>query len=197
MAEDRQLHVAPMAAVTDRHFRMLVRCISPLPVVWTEMIWDRAVVDAAEKGRLEAVLGFSAAEHPVVLQLGGGDPALLARAAALGGARGYDAVNLNCGCPAGGERSGGSARAHYGARLMLDPARVAACCAAMRAAAGEGARVSVKCRLGVDGRGSYDELASFVRTVASDGGVRDFYVHARHAMLDLDASDNLSATEVS
>ena len=32
------LHVAPMVDVTDRHFRMFVRCISPTPVLWTEMV---------------------------------------------------------------------------------------------------------------------------------------------------------------
>ena len=31
--------VAPMIDVTDRHFRMFIRCISDVPVPWTEMTW--------------------------------------------------------------------------------------------------------------------------------------------------------------
>ena len=38
------LQVAPMIDVTNRHFRMLIRCISDLPVLWTEMTWDRAIL---------------------------------------------------------------------------------------------------------------------------------------------------------
>ena len=38
------LAVAPMIDVTDRHFRMLIRCVSPLPTLWTEMTWDRAIL---------------------------------------------------------------------------------------------------------------------------------------------------------
>jgi tRNA-dihydrouridine synthase A len=178
-----ELHVAPMAAVTDRHFRMLIRSLSPLPTLWTEMTWDTAIVDKADT---DAFMGFSDAEQPVVLQLGGSEPQSLARAAALGVARGYRHINLNCGCPAGTNEW----RSCYGARLMLEPARVAACCAAMRTAVGDDVTLSVKCRLGVDGRESYDDLLSFVRTVSTEGGVRVFIVHARVAMLSLNATAN-------
>jgi hypothetical protein len=97
------VHLAPMAAVTDRHFRMLIRSVSRSVILWSEMTWDRAIVEAAatSPAALEALIGFSEAEHPVVLQLGGCEPELLARAAAIGVARGYDEINLNCGCPAG------------------------------------------------------------------------------------------------
>ena len=60
-----RLHVAPMAAVTDRHCRMLHRAVSPLTVVWTEMTWDRTIIDAAANGTLDAVLGYSPEEHPI------------------------------------------------------------------------------------------------------------------------------------
>ena len=186
---DRQLHAAPMAGVSDRHHRMLLRCVSPRVVTWSEMTWDRTILDAEAAGTLEKVIGFSAEEHPVVLQLGGSEPASLARAAALGAARGYDEINLNCGCPAG---TGGLQRECYGARLMLHPERVAACCSAMREAVGDALPISVKCRLGVDGRESYANLSDFVRIVSTTSGVRHFIVHARHAKLDLNANRNLS-----
>ena len=187
-----RLHVAPMAAVTDRHFRMFIRSLSPLPTLWTEMTWDHAIV---ERENTEEFMGFSDAEQPVVLQLGGSEPTSLAKAAALGVARGYRHINLNCGCPAGTD---GTRRSCYGARLMLDPARVAACCKAMReAVSDDSVVVSVKCRLGVDGRETYEDLVSFVRTVSVDGGVSTFIVHARVAMLGLNAAANRTVPPLS
>ena len=106
------LAVAPMIDVTNRHFRMLIRCISDLPVLWTEMTWDRAILyntpDQPEhqlkktelERSLESIIGFSEQERPIVMQLGGCDPDMLARAARLAEQRGYDEINLNCGCPA-------------------------------------------------------------------------------------------------
>ena len=93
------LSVAPMIDVSNRHFRMLIRCVSPLPVVWTEMTWDRAILYNSRSEPehalnlnpvrpLESIIGFSEEERPVVLQLGGADPAWLARAVRLGAARG-------------------------------------------------------------------------------------------------------------
>uniref|UniRef100_A0A0D3KEJ2 tRNA-dihydrouridine synthase n=1 Tax=Emiliania huxleyi (strain CCMP1516) TaxID=280463 RepID=A0A0D3KEJ2_EMIH1 len=172
------LHVAPMAAVTDRHFRMLIRCVSPLPTLWSEMTWDTVAIETVDA---EALMGFSAAERPVVLQLGGSQPERLARAAALAVSRGYQHINLNCGCPAGTNEW----RACYGARLMLDPRLVATPSRWARRR-----RPSVKCRLGVDGRDSYDGLVEFVRLVSGEGGVRVFIVHARVALLTLNAAAN-------
>ena len=132
-----------MIDVSDRHFRMLIRCISPLPALYSEMIWDRAILynTPGEPEHLEqrneqprsqeAIIGFSEAEHPVVLQLGGACPERLARAARHGAARGYDELNLNCGCPA---QTRGRSRNCYGARLMNEPHTVAECVEAMRAA---------------------------------------------------------------
>ena len=168
-----RLHAAPLAGISDRHYRFFLRCISPRVVVWSEMTWDCTILEAEKAGTLEAVVGFSEAEHPVVLQLAGSEPATLARAAKLGVDRGYDEVNLNCGCPAG---QGGEVRACYGARLMLEPTRVAACCSAIRAAIGPSIPISVKCRLGVDGRDTYANLVEFVSTVAQSGAASHFVV---------------------
>jgi tRNA-dihydrouridine synthase A len=130
------LAIAPMIDVTDRHFRFLIRCISPLPMLWTEMTWDRAILynhpgeRECQEGQknvrqrtVGSIIGFSPEEHPIVLQLGGSNPESLARAAVHGAAQGYDEINLNCGCPA--QRKGRS-RITYGARLMFEPALVAA-----------------------------------------------------------------------
>jgi len=56
---------------------------------------------------------------------------------------------------------------------------------------GAGVEVTVKCRLGVDARDSYEELHEFISTVAA-AGVRHFIVHARKAILGLDTVKNRS-----
>ena len=192
------LQVAPMIDVTNRHFRMLIRCISDLPVLWTEMTWDRAILyntpDEPEFAlkktdldrSLESIIGFSEEERPLVFQLGGCDPDMLARSAKLAEQRGYDEINLNCGCPAA---TRGRSRNNYGARLMKEPHTVAAACAAMVAAVS--IPVTVKCRLGCDEVDSYEELLEFIRQVAA-AGVRHFIVHARKAILGLDTIKNRS-----
>lgn len=166
------LSVAPMMDCTDRHFRWLVRLISRRVLLYTEMI----PVAAALHGDRARLLGFSPEERPLALQLGGEDPAQLAEAAAIAEDLGYDEVNLNVGCPSPRVQTG-----NFGAALMADPARVAAIVAAMRARVR--VPVTVKHRIGIDDRDSYEDLRGFVDEVAAAGCDR-FTVHARKACLD-------------
>lgn len=163
--------VAPMMDWTDRHDRFFLRLISRRARLYTEMITAGALLH----GDRTRFLRFDPAEHPVALQLGGSDPAELARCAEFGEAAGYDEINLNCGCP-----SDRVQEARFGACLMQDPARVAAGVAAMRAATG--LPVTVKCRIGVDNSEEYAFLRAFVETVAA-AGCETFVVHARKAWL--------------
>jgi tRNA-dihydrouridine synthase A len=168
---DRRLSCAPMMDRSDRHFRFLTRVLAPNALLYTEMITARALL----RGDAQRLLRFDAAEHPVALQLGGADPEELRAAAKLGAAAGYDEINLNVGCPSDRVQA-----ACFGAALMLDPARVAACVAAMRAAVD--VPVTVKTRLGVDEHDSYEFLTTFVERVAATG-CDTFIVHARKAWL--------------
>ena len=119
----------------------------------------------------------------MVLQLGGNDPQLLARAAREGQAYGYDEINLNCGCPSDRVREGA-----FGACLMAEPERVADCVAAMQAVVQ--VPVTVKHRIGIDRREDYEFVHRFVDVVAA-AGCRRFVVHARNAWLDgLDPKQN-------
>jgi len=163
--------VAPMMDWTDRHCRVIHRLLSRRARLYTEMVTDRAVIH----GRRERLLGFDAAEHPVALQLGGNEPALLAAAARIGADFGYDEINLNCGCPS--DRVQGGA---FGACLMREPARVGDCVAAMKAAVS--VPVTVKCRLGVDEQDPEQALDAFVAAVKA-AGVDAAIVHARKAWL--------------
>ncbi len=166
-----RLCVAPMMDRSDKHFRFLTRLLAPNALLYTEMITARALL----RGDARRLLRFDAAEHPIALQLGGADPEELAAAARLGAAAGYDEINLNVGCPSDRVQA-----ACFGAALMLDPARVAACVAAMRAAVD--VPVTVKTRLGVDEHDSYEFLTAFVSRVAA-AGCDTFIVHARKAWL--------------
>lgn len=168
---DRRLSVAPMMNHTDRHFRMLLRIISRRTLLYTEMIPAGALLHRDGARRLE----HDAAEHPVGIQLGGSDPGALARCAQLAESAGFDEVNLNVGCP-----SDRVQEARFGACLMAEPELVADCVAAMAAVVA--IPVTVKSRIGIDDRDSYEHLADFVSRVSA-AGCRTFIVHARKAWL--------------
>jgi tRNA-dihydrouridine synthase A len=158
---------------TDRHCRFFHRQLSARARLYTEMVTAEAIIH----GDRERLLAFNPQEHPVALQLGGSDPAKLARAAAIGVDWGYDEINLNVGCPSDRVQEG-----RFGACLMAEPELVAACVAAMRAAVPGHIPVTVKHRIGIDDQDSEADLNRFVETVAA-AGCRIFMVHARKAWL--------------
>jgi tRNA-dihydrouridine synthase A len=163
--------VAPMMDWTDRHCRAFHRTLTKRALLWSEMV----TADAVLMGDRARLLGFSPLEHPVVLQLGGCDPARLAEAARIAEDFGYDEVNLNCGCPSERVRSGS-----FGACLMVEPDLVAECVAAMRRAVS--IPVSVKNRISIDEEPARDTLFTFVEKVSA-AGCSVFTVHARAAWL--------------
>jgi len=167
----RRLSVAPMMDWTDRHDRFFLRLISRHVVLYTEMVTSAAVLH----GDPERLLAFSAEERPLALQLGGSEPGEMAACAAIAQEVGYDEVNINVGCPSERVQSGA-----FGACLMAEPQRVAACVEAMQTRVS--IPVTVKSRIGIDNQDSYDFLAGFVETVA-EAGCRTFIVHARKACL--------------
>jgi tRNA-dihydrouridine synthase A len=136
----------------------------------------------------------------IVLQLGGRNPELLAKAAAVATAFGYDSINLNCGCP-----STSVSGRQSGAALMKEPELVAQCLEAMSYAMDEinpNAILSVKHRLGVADASTYnpthdhaqnDEEAfqscrNFVQIISLAGSVSRIQVHARVALLGFDSN---------
>ncbi len=165
------LSVAPMMACTDRHFRRFMRELTRHTLLYTEMVTTGALLH----GDVGRHLDHDAAEHPLVLQLGGDDPAALARCAEMAQRWGYDEVNLNVGCP-----SDRVQRGRFGACLMAEPLLVADAVRAMRAACS--LPVTVKHRLGIDDLDDDAHLARFVDALA-DAGVDGVIVHARKAWL--------------
>jgi len=164
--------VAPMMDWTDRHCRAFHRTMSARALLYTEMVTANAVIF----GDRDRLIGFSEAEHPIAMQLGGSDPQSLAKAAAICAERGYDEINLNVGCPSDRVQGG-----NFGACLMRVPLLVAECVAAMKAKVS--VPVTVKCRIGVDEQDTevaLDELADAVLAAGADGLI----VHARKAWLE-------------
>jgi tRNA-dihydrouridine synthase A len=163
--------VAPMLDWTDTHCRVFHRALSRHARLYTEMITTPALV----YGNRDFLLRFDECEHPVACQLGGSEPTELARAAKWVEERGYDEVNLNCGCPS--ERV---QRGSFGACLMLEPNLVADCFKAMQDAVT--IPVTIKHRIGVDQNDSYEFARDFVGTLY-EAGCRVFIVHTRSAWL--------------
>ncbi|MCA0400545.1 MAG: tRNA dihydrouridine(20/20a) synthase DusA [Proteobacteria bacterium] len=163
--------VAPMMDWTDRHCRFFHRLMTRHALLYTEMVTSGAVIHG-DRARL---LGFSPEEHPVALQLGGSDPAELARAAKIGAEFGYDEINLNCGCPSDRVQNG-----RFGACLMREPALVAQCVSSMKAAVP--VPVTVKCRIGVDDQNPEEALFTLAEAVFA-AGCDALIVHARKAWL--------------
>jgi tRNA-dihydrouridine synthase A len=171
-----RLSVAPMMDWTDTHCRVFHRILAPHARLYTEMVHANAVIHGCsrENGG-DKLLALDPVEHPVALQLGGSEPALLAQAARIGQERGFDEINLNVGCPSDRVQAG-----RFGACLMREPELVADSVAAMIAACS--VPVTVKCRLGIDDDEHYDVFRAFIDRVAA-AGCGLFVVHARNAWL--------------
>lgn len=165
------LSIAPMMDRTDRHYRYLMRQISRRTLLYTEMITSQAIIH----GDRAKLLDFSFEEKPLVLQLGGDNPSELAQCAKIGEDYGYDAINLNIGCPSPRVQNG-----NFGACLMTQPELVAEAVAAMQQVVN--IPVTVKHRIGVDECDRYEDMANFVQVV-SEAGCTNFSVHARKAWL--------------
>ena len=171
MSLNRTFSIAPMMDWSDHHCRFFWRLLTKQALLYTEMVTTGALIH----GDRERFLHFNPEEHPVALQLGGSDPAELARCAGWAQEWGYDEVNLNCGCPSDRVQSG-----MFGACLMARPQLVADCVKAMRDACD--IPVTVKHRIGIDDMEEYEQLAGFIEPIAA-AGCQVFIVHARKAWL--------------
>ena len=169
---DRKFSVAPMLDWTDKHCRHFHRILSKKAVLYTEMVTSGALLH----GKREVFLQHNPIEYPLAFQLGGHDASELAQCALIVEKRGYQEINLNIGCPSNRVQKG-----KMGACLMAEPATVAKALIAMREAVD--IPVTVKHRIGINGRESYQQLVDFVGQV-SKAGCNTFIVHARIAVLE-------------
>ena len=174
------LSVAPMLDWTDKHFLTFLRLICRCPVFYTEMIACPALI----LGNREQLLSYNSEENPLVLQVGGYDPKLMAECAKMAEEYGYQGVNINAGCPSDRVQCG-----QFGAVLMKTPKIVAECVANMKAVTK--LPISVKTRIALsdvpdDG---FESLFHFSDLVVQ-AGCRHLIIHARKAKLNLSPKDN-------
>src|SRR6202163_2848797 len=89
---------APMAGVTDTLFRRVIRGLGGCGLLMTEFTSSEGITRSAAKTL--RYLYFQEDEHPITAQLFGANPEVMARAAKMVEDLGYDAVDINLGCPA-------------------------------------------------------------------------------------------------
>ena len=90
--------LAPMAGVTDTLFRRVIRGLGGCGLLMTEFTSSEGITRNAKKTL--RYLYFQPDEHPITAQLFGANPQVMAEAAKLVEDHGFDAVDINLGCPA-------------------------------------------------------------------------------------------------
>ncbi len=90
--------LAPMAGITDTVFRRVIRGLGGCGLIMTEFTSAECVV--RDSRRSQRYLYFEPDEHPITGQLFGANPESMAAAARAVEELGFDAVDINLGCPA-------------------------------------------------------------------------------------------------
>jgi len=140
VAVDPPLVLAPMAGITDRDFRLLIRRLGGCGLVSMEFISSEGLT--RKRASTLKMLHFVDEERPIAIQIYGSDPTRMAEAARFVEAMGADICDINMGCPANKVLKG-CAGAALTADLPLATAIVQAVRAAIRTP------LSVKFRLGM------------------------------------------------
>src|SRR5882724_3262186 len=158
--------LAPMAGVTDTLFRRVIRGLGGCGLLMTEFTSSEGITRSAKKTL--RYLYFQEDEHPITAQLFGANPSVMAEAAKMVEDLGYDAVDINLGCPAKKVvKCGGSG-------LLRDLPLLGEIFRAVRAA--------VRIPLTIKLRAGWDEnsiVAVDVAKLAVDCGVEALAVHPR------------------
>ena len=166
---DPPLVLAPMAGVTDRDFRLIVRRIGGVGLVTMEFISAKGLVGGDR--RILNLMHFAEEERPISIQVYGSDAATMAEAAREVERRGADVCDINMGCPANKILRGCA-----GAALMKDLRVAEEIIAAVRHAIS--IPLTVKFRLGLDERRrNYLELGK----ICEANGACAVAMHARTA----------------
>lgn len=92
------LILAPMAGVTDRDFRLIIKRIGGVGVVTMEFISSKAIVQGNRRTR--ELMHFVEEERPLSIQIYGSDVDTMVEAARIVEELGPDLCDINMGCPA-------------------------------------------------------------------------------------------------
>ena len=92
-----------------------MRLITQRAVLYTEMVVCNTLLH--RKNRMRSLEADFSVEHPLVMQLGGSDPAAMHDATRIAMDFGYQEFNINVGCPSDKVSGAGA----FGAVLMKSP----------------------------------------------------------------------------
>jgi len=169
LAIDPPLVLAPMAGITDRQFRLVLRRIGGVGMVTMEFISSEALVRGNRKAR--ALMRYAEEERPLSIQIYGSDPEHMAEAARVVEEVGADACDINMGCPANKILKGCA-----GCALMGDLDLAREIVRSVRRVLS--IPLTVKFRLGLDdGRSNFVEMGRICEAEGADGVA----LHARTA----------------
>lgn len=153
--------LSPMADMTDSAFCQLVREIGGADIVFREMVSSEALIRDNEKTL--GMTDFEETERPIVQQIFGADPMVMAKAAAIVMEHANpEGIDINMGCPVYKITSN-----FNGAALMKEPERAAKIVKEMKAAIGE-TPLSVKIRLGWDDPDTFKTFIPVVEEAGAD-----------------------------
>jgi tRNA-dihydrouridine synthase B len=172
--------LSPMAGLTDSVFRRLIKRLSGCGLVMTEFTSAEGLTRNSLKSK--RMLFYHEEERPVTAQLFGADPERLAEAARMVEDLGFDAIDLNLGCPAKKvvKACGGSALLRE-ARLLEQILRTIRAATAMP--------FTIKIRAGWD---ETEIVAVQVGKMAEDIGVDAVAFHARTRVQGFSGHSNWS-----
>ncbi len=95
---DPPLVLAPMAGVTDRQFRLILRRVGGVGLVTMEFISSEALI--RKNKRTLQMMHYCEAERPISIQIYGSRADTMAEAARVVESIGADVCDINMGCPA-------------------------------------------------------------------------------------------------
>jgi tRNA-dihydrouridine synthase B len=166
---DPPLVLAPMAGITDRHYRAVIRQVGGVGLVSMEFISSEGITRGNE--RTLNMMAFAREERPLAIQIYGSRAEAMAEAATLVEEIGADVCDINMGCPANKILKGCA-----GAALMGDLAHAESIIAAARRRLT--IPLTVKFRAGLsEDRLNYLELGR----VCEANGVQAIALHPRTA----------------
>lgn len=163
---DKPVFMAPLAGVTDKAFRQIVRQLGG-KYMYTEMISDKALI--FHNPKTIKMLDLTDEEEPRIVQLFGSEPETMCKAARIAQECGATVIDINMGCPTPKIVKNGE-----GAALLKNPSLAYEI--ASKVVKAVEVPVSVKMRLGWN---STDIVAIELAKRLEEAGVALLTLHAR------------------
>ena len=168
MFKPNQIFAAPLAGITDKPYRRILRKCAPDAMLMTEMISCHSLVAAAKNCKRN--FDTYADEGNIGAQIFGADPQLMGEAAKILESQGATWIDINMGCPVPKVAT----KAGAGAFLMRDHVLAGRIITTVVGAVK--IPVSIKTRLGWDDK--HLDSINLIR-IAADSGVQFATVHGR------------------